>query len=189
MNNRIEPDLESLRQDKREMFDAMRAYHASEINHTNHAITILLSITAAGGAVILSLLFADNQPNCISILIWGICFITIILSFAICLTTHLKLSYDHKTYTSFGKEYMVTSEILGFYSESDMSEYLYPIKKSKKIGRGKGYRKTQIIIWSFGGLLSLISLSIAIAFSILQPIHSPPNKSKAQDSSISSATP
>ncbi|MGV6818648.1 MAG: hypothetical protein ACWA44_15440 [Thiotrichales bacterium] len=44
MTNSIEQDLDSLRENKREMFDGMRAYHQSEISHSNHAITMLLAL-------------------------------------------------------------------------------------------------------------------------------------------------
>lgn len=48
MNTTNVPNDEALRENKREMFDGMRAraYHQSEISHTNHAITMLLAVAA-----------------------------------------------------------------------------------------------------------------------------------------------
>jgi hypothetical protein len=49
------PSMSDLAKNKREMFDGMRACHESEIHHANHAITMLLAIAAAVGAVVLAL--------------------------------------------------------------------------------------------------------------------------------------
>lgn len=162
---------EILRENKRECFDGMRAYHQSEISHANHAITMLLAMAAAVGAVVVAILFPENPPAHVCEIAWGLFVVVLILGSTIAVTAHIKISGDHAVYASFGAEYVETSKQLGLYTGSyvtmkdGQSVEQPPIKTNETIGQGSGYRKTQWIIWSFAGVLAVLSLSFAIAVS------------------------
>jgi hypothetical protein len=87
-----QPNEESLRENKREMFDGMRAYHQSEISHANHAITMLLGIAAAVGAAILAMLFPEKIPEHLTEIAWGLFFVVAILSLTIAFTSCFKIT-------------------------------------------------------------------------------------------------
>lgn len=163
------PDAESLRDNKREMFDAMRAYHQSEISHANHAVTMLVAIAGAAGAVVLAMLFPEEPPRHISEIAWGLWFAVSALAFTVGMTTHLKISADHKVYENFGVEYVKTSQLLGFYHKVEIDGKEVSLKISKTIGQGKGYRRTQWIIWSFVALLIVLTLLFAVLSERLMP--------------------
>jgi hypothetical protein len=147
---------------KREMFDGMRAYHQSEISHSNHAITMLLAIAGAAGAVVLAILFPKEAPYNIVQIAWGLFVVVAVLSLTIAWTTHLKISADHATYEAYGDQYVKTSELLGFYDEVEFGEKKVTLKTSRDIGKGKGYRKTQKIIWSFAVEITALALLFAM---------------------------
>lgn len=94
---------------------------------------------------------------------------------AIAIFAHTKISGDHDVYASFGAEYVKTSERLGLYANScvtlndGQTIVQPPIKTNRSIGQGAGYRKTQIIIWIFAGVLVLFSLLYAITVSCIFP--------------------
>jgi hypothetical protein len=162
MNIPAKPDEDSLRENKREMFDGMRAYHQSEINHSNHAITMLLAIAGAAGAGILAVLFPEKTSEHLTEIAWGLFVVVSVFSFTIAITTHLKISSDHKTYETYGQEYVKTSRLLGFFEDVQIKGISTKIKTNDKTGKGQGYRKTQIIIWSFAVELILLSFLFAI---------------------------
>lgn len=153
--------MSDLSENKREMFDGMRAYHQSEINHENHAITMLLAISAAAGAVVLAILFPQVTPNHVSEIAWGLWIVTSVFAITIAVTAHIKISGDHKVYAGFGEEYVRTCELLGFYKRADGSREEAGLKKNRNIGQGKGYRKTQAIIWSFAIVLIVLTFLFA----------------------------
>jgi len=166
------PDCQALVENKRECFDGMRAYHQSEISHTNHAITMLLSMAAAIGAVVLAILFPEKPPMHVREIAWGLFSVVSILGFTIACTTHMKINGDHNVYAAFGREYVRTSGLLGFYDEVvdvEGCEKKKAIKESTEIGQGRGYRKTQVIIWCFAGVLSALSLIFALAVPCIAP--------------------
>lgn len=153
--------MSDLTENKREMFDGMRAYHQSEISHANHAITMLLAIAGAAGAVVSAILFSEHlvsQHPLIDItkIAWGLFITVAVLALTIATTVHIKISGDHDAYAAFGKEYVETSKRLGFYTEPDK------IKTDDKIGESKGYRRTQKIIWSFAIVLIVLTLVFAV---------------------------
>lgn len=157
-------------ENKREMFDGMRAYHQSEINHCNHAITMLLSIAAGAGAVVFAILFQEYTPKNIGIISWGLFIVVSVFSLTIAATSHLKINGDHKAYSSFGREYVKSSILLGLYDKKVPyeSENMEVLKTSQNIGQGNGYKETQIIIWSFS--ITLISLTFLFALLITRLI-------------------
>lgn len=164
MTTSEKPDLDSLRENKREMFDGMRAYHQSEISHANRAITMLLAIAGAAGAAILAMLFPEKPPEHLTVIAWGLFVVVLLLSVAVALTSQLKINSDHNTYEAYGTEYVITSKLLGFYDEVQVNGETKKIKTNEDIGKGKGYQKTQIIIWSFAGGLIILTFLFAILF-------------------------
>ncbi len=153
------PDVEALRANKREMFDGMRAYHQSELSHANYAITMLLAVAAAAGAVIVAITFpqhpVEHQPE----IVWGLVVAVAAITLTISITATSKIGADHATYALYGREYMATCRLLGFYEKSDDTKAL---KTSTTIGQGSGYRKTQQIIWAFAGVLNVLVLAFAL---------------------------
>jgi hypothetical protein len=162
MNKQTEPTMSDLSENKREMFDGMRAYHQSEISHANHAVTMLLAVSAAAGAVVLAILFPQVTPNHVSQIAWGLWVVVTAFAITIAATAHIKISGDHKVYASFGEEYVRTCESLGFYSCDKESKQETGLKRNRSIGQGKGYRKTQAIIWSFAAVLIVLTLLFAL---------------------------
>lgn len=145
-----QPTQSQLEQNKREMFDGMRAYHESEISHANNAITMLLAIAGGAGAVVLAILFPHDPPAHIREIAFGLFLFVLLLGLIVAWSTHSKISADHARYAEFGAEYVATSKLLGFYSSG--------LKTHENIGQGKGYRKTQIIIWAFASALICLTL-------------------------------
>jgi hypothetical protein len=164
MTGEERPSMSDLSENKREMFDAMRAYHQSEISHANHAITMLLAIGGAAGAVVLAILFPQTAPKHVFEIAWGLWITVSILAVTIAGTAHAKISSDHKVYANFGAEYVKTCELLGFYADSATTS----IKSNKQIGQGKGYQKTQMIIWCFAAVLSVLTFAFAVLACRLQ---------------------
>ncbi|PTQ80741.1 hypothetical protein C8R28_10364 [Nitrosomonas ureae] len=162
MSKRKGPTMSDLAENKREMFDGMRAYHQSEISHAHHAITMLLAISAAAGAVVLAILFPQITPKHVQEIAWGLWVVVSIFAVTVAWTAHIKISSDHQIYARFGAEYVKTCELLGFYDPVEWSAQKTSIKTDKKIGQGKGYRKTQAIIWSFAAALIALTLLFAL---------------------------
>lgn len=166
------PTEEILRENKRECFDGMRAYHQSEISHANHAITMLLAMAAAIGAVVVAILFPDSPPDHVREIAWGLFGVVVILGGTIAATAHIKISGDHAVYANFGAEYVKTSERLGLYERSSTTKDEKPIeldaiKTNRAIGQGTGYKLTQRIIWAFAGVLAALSLFFAVTISCI----------------------
>lgn len=166
------PMEDILRENKRECFDGMRAYHQSEISHANHAITMLLAMAAAIGAVVVAILFPDSPPAHVHEIAWALFAVVVILGGTIAGTAHIKISGDHAVYANFGAEYMATSVRLGLYESSSTTVDGQPvtqnaIKTSTNIGRGIGYKQTQRIIWAFAGVLAALSFFFAVTISCI----------------------
>lgn len=144
------------------MFDGMRAYHQSEISHSHHAITMLLAIAGAAGAVVLAMLFPEKAPEHLTEIAWGLVIVVTVLALTVAFTTHVKINSDHETYEAYGKQYVLTSQLLGFYEEVEIEGSKTRIKTEKNTGQGKGYRKTQIIIWAFAAEITLLTFLFAL---------------------------
>ncbi len=88
-----------------------------------------------------------------------------VFAFTIAITTHIKIDGDHDAYANFGKEYVETSRLLGFYDKIlpiDGPEEKASIKADPDVGQGTGYRRTQIIIWAFAGVLIVLTFLFAV---------------------------
>jgi hypothetical protein len=174
------PAASDLAENKREMFDGMRAYHQSEISHANHAITMLLAIAGAAGAAVLAILFPESPPPYTNEIAWGLGIAVTVLALTIATTTHIKISGDHRAYASYGDEYVKTARLLGFYDDVvpiKNSSRKATIKTNPKIGHGKGYRRTQFIIWSFSIVLIALTWMFASFLSRIEVV--PPQKPAA----------
>jgi hypothetical protein len=158
------PDIEALRENKREMFDGMRAYHLSEISHANHAITMLLGVAAAAGAVALAFLFPQQPVVHAHIILWGLAAVVAVVCSTIALTTCIKIGADHEIYANYGTEYVKTSVLLGFYDPVEIEGASTLLKLSREIGKNRGYRKTQWIIWAFAAVNSILTFLFALTF-------------------------
>lgn len=169
MNAPAGPTGDSLRENKQEMSDAMRAYHQSEISHANHAITMLLGVSGAAGAAVLAMLFPDKPPEHVTQVAWGLWLTVTIFALAIAIATHRKISADHKVYEGFGEEYVKTSQLLGFYENVEVEGEATTIKTSTEVGKGRGYRRTQRVIWSFAGVLIILTFLFAVLSGRLEP--------------------
>lgn len=144
----------------------MRAYHQSEISHANHAITMLLAIASALGAVTLAMLSAGVTINHLHKIAFGQFIVVLILGGTITLTAIAKIGKDHDRYKSFGSEYVRCCKALGFYSnksEGGEPYSLHGIKRSEDVGQGYGYQKSQGIIFGFFAALILLSFLLFIA--------------------------
>jgi hypothetical protein len=171
MDQQEKPTMSDLADNKREMFDGMRAYHQSEISHANHAITMLLAIAGAAGAVVLAILFPRTMPAHIHEIAWGLFVTVLVFALAIAITAHIKINGDHGAYAKYGKEYVETSRLLGFYEKTipvDGSAKKVSLKSDEGIGQGKGYRKTQMIIWTFAAVLIALTFMFALFLTCIE---------------------
>jgi hypothetical protein len=141
----------------------MRAYHQSEISHANDAITMLLAIAGAAGAVVLAILFPPSPPNHVHQVAWGLFIAVLLFSLAVGGAAHIKIASDHRRYADFGKEYVETCKRLGFYETDERGVVKNTsLKTNLKIGEGQGYQKTQCTIWAFALVLSVLALVFAV---------------------------
>ncbi|MGV6818649.1 MAG: hypothetical protein ACWA44_15445 [Thiotrichales bacterium] len=108
------------------------------------------------------MLFPEKPPEHLTEIAWGLFVVVAVLSFTVALTSHLKITSDHKTYEAYGTQYVSTSKLLGFYEDVQISGAPKKIKTNENIGKGKGYRKTQIIIWSFATELIILAFLFAV---------------------------
>lgn len=155
-------DPDTLRENMRQMFDGMRAYHESEISHANHAITMLVAVGGAAGTGILTLLYPETPPANTSAIAWGLWIAVAVLNCAIAVSSQAKINSDHKVYASFGDEYVKTAVLLGLYETVVVGNDSLSIKTNREIGKGNGYRRTQTIIWSFAGVVTFLTLVFAV---------------------------
>lgn len=161
-----------LEENKREMFDGMRAYHQSEISHANMAITMLLAISGGVGAVIIAILFPDKPPLNATSIGWSVFAFSLIFSLVVTIFAHVKINGDHEIYKNFGMEYVKTCMLLGYYDtevefdkKNEQGEFVQvkeKLKLSREIGQGNGYKRTQKIILSYFAVLNIGTLVFAL---------------------------
>lgn len=102
-----EGDLEVLLEHKRELFDAMVAYHHSEIAHTNHTIALIAALLTAT-TVAYGGLLAKSAPLSTTILIalsLGFLFSATLGTIIIVKPMLLKIEGDHNSWMYFRTEY------------------------------------------------------------------------------------
>jgi hypothetical protein len=148
-----------LEANKREMFDGMRAYHQSEIEHKRDAIEVLKALLAGAGAVYAAIIIPSNKIPYAGWLAAGISAAITFATISIVRSTNAKIARGHLVYQSFGDEYMRTCRLLGLYYASDYGEI---IKQSRAIGRGDGWKSTQNILRSFGTTICLLVWTAAV---------------------------
>jgi hypothetical protein len=170
--------IQTLRDNKREMFDSMRAYHESEISHATNAVTMMLGIVAAVGAGGLAILFPQSPPRHIQAIAWGLLGAEALLTLTIALTAHRKINRDHTRYADSGKEYVTTCRLLGLYSAITVGGKTETIKEDQTIGQGKGYRRTQQTIWTFAVAITLVTIALTVF--VARTSHPPPAASQNQ---------
>lgn len=159
----------SYEQNKREMFDGMRAYHGSEHQHKRDAVNFLRSIlgVAAGvyGVIIGSFFTPDLTIEYATPLAWGILFFVALVIFITVNATNRKIKADHNIYKRYGAEYTRFSYMLELHKTvvvdtKDIEGKLIDI--NKPIGQGDGYKKTMAIIKKQGWGVFTISLILTV---------------------------
>lgn len=165
------------RENKRECFDAMRAYHASEIAHKKDAVDILKAILATTiaiyGAIIGTLLVEKVQvPN----LGLGLAASVVVIALVAYVTVHFtnkKIDTDNARYEDFQNEYLAERVYLGI--ENDLEGLGYFLAWSdrhagakikgrsasgvrKKQQNTTGYGQTKGILLAFFATIVLVAV-------------------------------
>jgi hypothetical protein len=164
MRRRTDPEWNAtLRENMRENFDGMRAYHQSEIAHTNHAIAMLVAIAGGVGAVTIALLLPNHPLHHVRTIAWEVFGAVSALALTVALTAHIKIEGDISSYRTIGAEYVRSAMALGLYDELEQGAgQASAIKQVTTIGQGRGYYRTLAIVWSFAAILVLAALGFAI---------------------------
>lgn len=155
--------LQVLDSNKREMFDAMRAYHESERGHKTDAMTVLAALFATVGAVFGALVLSEKGVPYAGVLAALTAVAATFGVLIIVAKTNAKIGKDHETYAKFGAEYVRTCDAMGFYGTGLVAPEASPIKSDRAIGQGEGYKSTQAIIESIGWTVVILSW-LAFAF-------------------------
>ena len=138
-------------QNKREAFDAMRAYHNSELSHKKDAIDILKTILTSSVLIYAGLVASlDNRianDQSMITLGWALGLIIAISTISITWTTILKIKEDNKRYRQFKAEYIRERELIGL--DDDLEAIGHQTHWKKIINENKtGYSYTNLIlIW------------------------------------------
>lgn len=160
-----ESEVQVLLENKREMFDGMRAYHESEIRHATHAVTMLLGIATAAGWAVTGILGGRWPEAQTAPLAWTTFVAVTVFALVVAITSHVKINNDHRMYAEFGREYVRVSERLGLFEADSRGG---AVKRDTNIGEGAGYRKTQAVIWAFAmALIGLTSVFLIVALCLL----------------------
>ncbi|MBI1797320.1 MAG: hypothetical protein HYR74_09735 [Candidatus Eisenbacteria bacterium] len=147
---------------KRELFDAMRAYHDSELAHKRDAISLLTTLLTAIGAIFAAIIVPSHPIPHAGTLAWSVAAVTSLLAAVIVSATNRKIEEDHKIYANFGDEYVRQCEVLGLFGEVAIGDEKRPVKKRVKIGHGGGYRHTKRIVRSVGIAISTLTVLGAV---------------------------
>ncbi len=150
--------IASVESNKREMFDAMRAYQESEQAHKQDAISLLTTILTATGAVFAALIVPEKPIVHSELLAAFVALVAIVLSVVVVHTTNKKIAADHLVYASFGDEYVRCCEVLGLFDPVQLGPTKQPLKIRVLIGHGPGWKITQNIVRSVGATVMLFSL-------------------------------
>lgn len=167
----LDSDLRSSHeQNMREAFDAMRAYHVSELSHKRDAVAIFKTVlgmsVASYAGIVGGMLTPGLQVE--KDLAIAVTWVTVVVIAMICWIVarphNRKIYHDHLIYERFGTEYTRACEILGLTkalrngSEAIVVKQLNP---ARPIGSGHGYKKTQDIIT--GTAVSIFLLAVLLA--------------------------
>ena len=158
---------------KRELFDAMRAYHDSELAHKRDAIGMLTTLLTAIGAVFAAIIVPEKPIPYAGILAWSIAAVTGALAAVIVSSTNRKIQEDHRLYANFGDEYVRQCDALGLFDDIAIGEKREPIKERSRIGHGRGYVHTQRIVRSVGIAISTLAVFGAVFIQLTEPHAAP----------------
>lgn len=165
----------SFEQNKREMFDGMRGYHASEHSHKRDSInflkTILTVTVGVFAAIFGSFITPEISFKYTTELAWGVVLISALVTALIVKSTNDKIHADHLVYRNFGSEYTRISLILELGEKVKTSAGMIQAKvidPDRPIGQGKGYKKTQHIILCAGVAIVLIGIMLASVVSTIE---------------------
>lgn len=190
----IEKNIHIHLENKREAFDAMRAYHQSEIEHKYHTVEILRSILSASIFVyggLFGLLLKDNI-NIDLVQFAGLATVAInsFIAFSIVRITNIKIREDNLQYCLHYFEYRKERELLGL--EQDLLDngfeskaYAVNMKNEKnekthtknlsiceilsgtKDGKKSGHSHTQNILNRFALMITVVCTLGTIGLYIL----------------------
>lgn len=150
-------DQSILEENKREMFDGMRAYHESENKHKADAILMLTAMLAATGGVFAAILAPGFQAESATTVAALLAIAATIGVVWVVLSTNEKIDADHSRYAEFGAEYVQTCKLLGLYSPITSGSHTATLKENERIGQGVGYKKTKAVLNGFGTFIVLIA--------------------------------
>lgn len=147
---------------KREAFDARRAYHNSEIAHKKDAVEILktvltIIILVYGGLI--GLVFSDKIDVCLARHISLALLIFISLSvYIIVMITNKKIDKDHQRYKDYTEEHFFERKFLKI--DDDLEKVGYkPVNISQLINPDKsGYEYTKDILIAFGFIIVFVAI-------------------------------
>lgn len=182
-NHRIASEKRSAHEaNKKEMFDGMRAYHLSEINHKKDGIDILKTYLVTLAGVFGGLLASINKGYISNAAIIGLAIlIAVINAIAVGLITwftNQKIMADNGVYNRFLYEHGKERELLGI--EDDLrthTDYKSPWQKAEAKSEIKGYSHTIRIMRVFGN--SVIAIGVVAALVVwlaVKNIKPPENK-------------
>lgn len=164
------PELEEHRLNYRMAFDAMRAYHSSEIEHKKDMITILngilVSLITVYGGVFIFLLKEDIDRRylfLIPALSTPLFFIVLIAKLKS--SNKEKIEADHNRYEQFRRECEAEREHLGlkaFFDTTYPNTDIYWKEPSGKTRQGSGYLKTIKIIKIYSNILIGITICLTV---------------------------
>lgn len=164
-----ESNRSTYEQNKREMFDGMRAYHLSEQQHKRDAVnflkTILTVVVAMNGALFGAALSPNIDVAHFMSLSWVITLIAFTIVCLIVNTANKKIKEDNAVYQKFGSEYTRVCCILDLdkqVKKDGVSIDVKIIDPDKPIGKGDGYKETINIITATGCSIVLIALSLSL---------------------------
>lgn len=159
-------DKNILLENYRICFDAMRAYHSSEIHHKAHTIDILKSVITAAVIMhsgILGYVFIEDQYFNEKIGIAATLLLFIVLSITVWViirSTIIKIYGDSNRYEKYRNEGIIMRNQLGLSKTCESHSNLYwgiSINASNSTRDGQGNIKTNMILICFGILIVAIS--------------------------------
>lgn len=187
------PESEDHRLNYRMAFDAMRAYHSSEIEHKKDMIAILngilVAIVTVYAGVFIFILKEDVTPyyGIFYLIILVITLLFYVLIKELKSSNKEKIEADNDRYEKFRRECEAEREHLGLKAFFDLSypdSEIYWKEPSGKARKGSGYLKTIDIINIYSNVLIGITICLTtICFMMLYQKQPPPKAKLAYTSS------
>jgi hypothetical protein len=153
--NSLEPS--SHESDMRIAFDAMRAYHNSEIAHKKDAVDILktvLTIIVLVYGSLIGLVFSNKVGTTFTICVLIGLFLFILISIIVIIReTNKKIDMDHERYMQYLNECIAERKILKIDKDLEKQKYDSPWDISYR----PGYKYTKKILGIFGTIIVLVA--------------------------------